>query len=163
MGIISLCLALLDTVHRSKTDACPRNTLCLASSTVCLFAVYRPMLVSWPCLLIKLCRLIRMPRASVTPLHVQRKNLISLNPLMSSNNAVVNSHCQSWNPPQQKQGTRNSILPSVTLKEDCGKLLHFTFYIYIYAFSRRFYPKRLTLHSYLKCNKVLFMSPFSYL
>ncbi len=23
----------------------------------------------------------------------------------------------------------------------------FTFYIYIYAFSRRFYPKRLTLHS----------------
>ncbi len=25
--------------------------------------------------------------------------------------------------------------------------LDFTFYIYIYAFSRRFYPKRLTLHS----------------
>ncbi len=28
--IISLCLALLDTVRRSKTHACPRNTLCLA-------------------------------------------------------------------------------------------------------------------------------------
>ncbi len=29
--IISLCLALLDTVRRSKTHAIPRNTLCLAS------------------------------------------------------------------------------------------------------------------------------------
>ncbi len=34
--INSLCLALLDTVRRSKTHACPSNTLCLASSmSVC--------------------------------------------------------------------------------------------------------------------------------
>ncbi len=45
-----------------------------------------------------------------------------------------------------------------------GSLQIFFFYIYIYAFSRRFYPKRLTLHSsyslYIFISSFLFKETF---
>ncbi len=53
---------------------------------------------------------------------VQRKKSYFLESTYELQYAGVSSHCQSWITPQQKQGTSNLILPSVTLKEDCGKL-----------------------------------------
>ncbi len=46
-------------------------------------------------------------------------------------------------------GTQAKMYTILRLTKKCSqvRLCYETIYIYIYAFSRRFYPKRLTLHS----------------